>query len=98
MQRYGETNTTLEEALQQRGATVIEIPTYRWALPKDTAPIERLIDALDRREIDAVVFTSASQVHNLFSVSRRSGRTESLRKALNVLRGVNRRWQQRPGG
>jgi uroporphyrinogen-III synthase len=84
VQRYGETNTALEEALQQRGATVIEIPTYRWALPNDTAPIERLIDALDRHEIDAVVFTSASQVYNLFSVSRRSGRTESLRKALNV--------------
>lgn len=84
VQRYGETNTTLDEALQQRGATVIEIPTYRWALPKDTAPMERLIDALDRREIDAVVFTSASQVHNLFSVSRRSGRTESLRNALNA--------------
>src|SRR5258708_15575263 len=84
VQRYGETNTALEEALQQRGAAVIEIPTYRWALPKDTAPIERLIDALDRREIDAVGFTSASQVYNLFSVSRRSASTESLRHAPNV--------------
>lgn len=84
VQRYGEKNTALEEALQQRGATVIEIPTYRWALPNDTGPIERLIDALDRHEIDAVVFTSASQVYNLFSVSRRSGSTESLRNALNV--------------
>jgi uroporphyrinogen-III synthase len=84
VQRYGEANTTLDGVLEQRGATVIEIPTYRWALPRDTAPIERLIDALDRSEVDAVVFTSASQVHNLFAVAQRSGRTDSVRKALNA--------------
>ena len=60
VQRYGETNLGLEEGLESRGASVIEVPTYRWALPPDTGPLLRLLDALERGEIDAAVFTSAS--------------------------------------
>src|SRR5438105_6780075 len=39
VQRYGVTNVELEEALQARGAEVLEIPTYRWAVPDDTRPL-----------------------------------------------------------
>ena len=46
VQRYGATNSELERGLQQRGATVIEIPTYRWSMPQDTAPLEALFAAL----------------------------------------------------
>jgi uroporphyrinogen-III synthase len=74
VQRYGETNVELEKALRAKGAEVLEIPTYRWALPEDTGPLETLIAALDRGEVDAVVFTSASQAHNLFAVAQRMGR------------------------
>jgi uroporphyrinogen-III synthase len=80
--RYGETNAELEHALRARGAEVLEVPTYRWALPEDTGPLEALIAALDRREIDATVFTSASQAHNLFALARRIGR-EELAASLN---------------
>src|SRR5205809_7911998 len=66
VQRYGETNVELEKALQAKGAEVVEIPTYRWALPENTGPLAGLIAALDRGEVDATVFTSASQAHNLF--------------------------------
>lgn len=69
VQRYGDTNAGLETQLHARGALVIEVPLYRWALPKDLAPLQRLIEVLRQREIDAVVFTSASQVRNLFSVA-----------------------------
>ena len=41
VQRYGEANRRLCEALTGRGASVQEIATYRWALPEDTAPLER---------------------------------------------------------
>jgi uroporphyrinogen-III synthase len=38
VQRYGETNRReLQAALESEGAEVIEIATYRWALPDDTA-------------------------------------------------------------
>jgi uroporphyrinogen-III synthase len=64
VQRYGETNRELQAALASEGAEVVEIVTYRWALPRDTSPLLRLIDALGRDEIDLVAFTSASQASN----------------------------------
>jgi uroporphyrinogen-III synthase len=60
VQRYGETNRELQAALESEGADVTEIVTYRWALPKDSAPLLRLIGALGRDEIDLVAFTSAA--------------------------------------
>ena len=83
VQRYGETNVELERALVARGAEVVEIPTYRWALPEDTRPLENLITALEAGEVDATVFTSASQVHNLFELARRIGKDVSLPANLN---------------
>ena len=83
VQRYGETNRELEAALEAEGAEVIEIATYRWAVPEDTAPIVRLIDALGRDEIDLVAFTSASQASNLFTVAERIGKEASLKQSLD---------------
>ncbi len=83
VQRYGETNLGLEEGLEARGAKVIEAPTYRWALPQDIGPLVRLLDALERREIDAAVFTSASQVRNLFTVAEQRTGVDQLRRNLN---------------
>jgi uroporphyrinogen-III synthase len=83
VQRYGVVNLELDRALEARGATVLEIPTYRWALPPDTAPLAALIDALERGEMHAVVLTNAEQVRNLFAVAERLGRAERLRSALN---------------
>ncbi len=78
VQRYGETNWGLQRALQERGAQVTEIATYRWSLPQDITPLHRLMDALDRGEIDALAFTSASQVDNLFTVASHAGRLVKL--------------------
>ena len=84
VQRYGDTNAGLDARLQARGAHVIEVPLYRWALPKDISPLQRLIEALKRREIDAAIFTSASQVRNLFSVAG-PGQTPRVRDDLNAV-------------
>ncbi len=78
VQRYGESNLELEKALRAKGAEVVEIPTYRWALPEDSGPLAGLIEALDRGEVDATVFTSASQAHNLFALARKLGRDGPL--------------------
>jgi uroporphyrinogen-III synthase len=83
VQRYGETNDELDHALAARGASVIEIRTYRWALPADTGPLERLIEALQAGAMDAVVFTSASQVRNLLAVAAARGSAGRLPQALN---------------
>jgi uroporphyrinogen-III synthase len=73
VQRYGEANRKLCAALTARGASVQEIATYRWALPGDLGPLEKLVDALAQRAVDAVVFTSAVQVKHLFEVAERMG-------------------------
>jgi uroporphyrinogen-III synthase len=83
VQRYGETNAELDAGLKSRGVEVVELPTYRWALPADTEPLKRLLDALKKGEIDAVVFTSAAQVRNLFTVAEQHGDTAQLRHNLN---------------
>jgi uroporphyrinogen-III synthase len=85
VQRYGEANIRLRDALQARGALVQEIATYRWALPADTGPLEQLVDALAVSRVDAVVFTSAVQVQNLCAVAARTHRDSEL---VDLLRGV----------
>lgn len=85
VQRYGAPNPHLEHGLLARGASTIEIPTYRWALPEDTQPMADLVDALQRGEIASVVVTSASQVHNLFAFAATLGRAEGLADNLNSI-------------
>jgi uroporphyrinogen-III synthase len=85
VQRYGEANRTLCEALTARGASVQEIATYRWALPGDLRPLEKLIDALARRAVDAVVFTSAVQVKHLFAVAERVARAAEMPELMRGL-------------
>jgi uroporphyrinogen-III synthase len=84
VQRYGEANRRLSDALQARGAAVQEIATYRWGLPADTRPLERLIEELTAARVDAVLFTSAVQVQNLYAIAERMQRTGDLAGLLNA--------------
>jgi uroporphyrinogen-III synthase len=83
VQRYGATNQALAAALEARGATVHEIATYRWALPANTQPLVDLLDALRHGRVDAVVFTSAVQMHNLYAVAQKGGNAAHLAGDLN---------------
>ena len=85
VQRYGAANQALRDGLEKRGAAVEEIATYRWELPADTGPLIEMLDALSRSRIDAVVFTSAVQIDNLYRVARMAGREGSLAAQLNRL-------------
>jgi len=85
VQRYGESNRRLCAALEARGAQVQEIATYRWALPADTRPLEHLLDALASSRVDAVMFTSAVQVQNLYAIAERTNRAGGLAKCLNAV-------------
>jgi uroporphyrinogen-III synthase len=82
VQRYGATNKELHDALTARGARVREIATYRWSLPSDVQPLLELLDALDRGGVDAAVFTSAVQMHNLYAVAAGEQRAAGLISAL----------------
>lgn len=82
VQRYGEANAELADALAARGAEVVELATYRWSLPSDIEPLRRLLEALHAGRIDLVAFTSASQVANLFTVARGEAGEPALRADL----------------
>ena len=84
VQRYGGRNLELENHLKARGAALLDIPLYRWAMPEDTRPLVELIDALGRHAVAAVVFTSASQAHNLFEFARGGIGAEALAARLNA--------------
>jgi uroporphyrinogen-III synthase len=69
--------------LAAAGAEVVEISTYRWAKPKDATPALRLIDAACNGKVDAVTFTAAPAVHNLFDLAADVGVVDALADALN---------------
>lgn len=83
VQRHGGQNPELMEALRARGAQVTEITVYRWSLPADTAPLDQLLDSLRQGGVSAVVFTSASQIHNLMAHARVRGRQLACAADLN---------------
>jgi uroporphyrinogen-III synthase len=83
VQLYGEEpNRPLVEALERAGATVRTVAPYVYASASDGAAVLALIDALDGRRVDAVAFTSASQVDRLFQVAVEAGAEARLRAAL----------------
>jgi uroporphyrinogen-III synthase len=82
VQEYGARNEELLAGLRQRGARVTAVSVYGWALPEDTEPLRAAIDRLAAGEVDVALFTSATQVDNLFRVATEMGRADALRDAL----------------
>lgn len=80
VQEYGVTNPELIAGLDTRGADIVRVPIYRWALPEDLGPLRTAIRALCAGEVDVALFTSATQVHHLFQVA--GDDAEALRHAL----------------
>jgi uroporphyrinogen-III synthase len=81
VQEYGARNQELLGGLRQRGGRVAAVPVYGWALPHDTAPLREAIDRVVSREVEIALFTSATQVENVFRVATDMGRSDALRKA-----------------
>ena len=65
VQLHGEPQEEFCGALAAVGADVIEVPVYRWAPPADPTPLQRLVDLITNRLVDAVTFSSAPAVHSL---------------------------------
>jgi len=60
---------SLAASIAELGADVIEVPVYRWKLPDDLQPALRLVAAVVAARIDALTFTSAIAVDNLFEIA-----------------------------
>jgi uroporphyrinogen-III synthase len=65
VQLHGEPQEDFCGALAAAGADVVEVPVYRWVAPLDPTPLQRLIDLITNRLVDAVTFTSAPAVGSL---------------------------------
>ena len=65
VQLHGEPQEEFCGALAAAGAEVVEVPVYRWAVPLDPTPLQRLVDLITNRMVDAVTFTSAPAVASL---------------------------------
>lgn len=69
VQRDGDEVAHVARALAERGADVVDVPVYRWDLPLDTGPALSLVQAVVTGQVDAVTFTSAAAVTNLFGLA-----------------------------
>ncbi len=77
---HGERVPGLTEWLESRGASVYEIPLYRYRPPSDEE-VRTLLEEIFSGKLDAVAFTSNTQVSYLFSVAERFGQADTLREA-----------------
>jgi uroporphyrinogen-III synthase len=68
VQEYGVPNPELQAGLQERGAQVLTVPVYRWALPEDLTPLLRVIEAIQQGQVDVVLVTNAAQVEHVMQV------------------------------
>lgn len=86
VQEYGVSNPELYEGLKQRGATVLPVPVYRWALPDDLQPLESAIEKTIAGQTDILLFTSAQQVRHVLLVAEQRGcQSEWLEAANRIL-------------
>jgi uroporphyrinogen-III synthase len=85
LQQYGVPHERLTRALESLGASVVQVPVYRWQLPEDLAPLERVIDAVCSGTVDVILFTSGPQAGVLLEVAGRMGREAALRQAIEKL-------------
>ncbi|HVT70901.1 MAG TPA: uroporphyrinogen-III synthase [Trebonia sp.] len=82
VQLHGEPLPDVVQTLRLAGAEVIEVPVYRWVLPEDTAPLNRLIHSVSTAAVDAVAFTSAPAAASFLRAAREHGCAGVVRAAL----------------
>lgn len=85
VQEYGSSNPDLLEALKQRGAEVLPIPIYRWALPEDLTPLRQALDQVIAGNVHVMLITNAAQVDHVMQVLEKDGKAEPFRTALKKM-------------
>jgi uroporphyrinogen-III synthase len=73
VQEYGRANPELIDGLERRGAAVLRVPVYRWAMPEDVEPLRDAARRWAKAEIDVAVFTSARQIDHFMRVADELG-------------------------
>jgi uroporphyrinogen-III synthase len=78
----GGASSVVPAALAARGARVLEVRPYEWALPEDVGPLEALVATLIAGGIDALAITTQVQARHLFQVAEGMGERDALTEAL----------------
>lgn len=81
VQEYGVVNDELILALEKRGAKVLRVPVYRWALPDDLAPLKNAIHRIVEQKMDVAIFTTAVQIDHLLKVAGEMGLDQKVMSA-----------------
>lgn len=82
VQEYGVPNHELLDALQARGASVMRVPVYKWALPENLDPLKRAVAAVVAGAIPVLILTSGVQLAHLWQVAELMGCERTLRNGL----------------
>jgi uroporphyrinogen-III synthase len=85
VQEYGVTNAELIEGLQRRGAQVTRVPVYRWTLPDDPAPLQRVLEAILADRVDVLLVTNAVQIDHALQVLAQPSRQDRFRASSSKL-------------
>jgi uroporphyrinogen-III synthase len=82
VQLHGEPLPDFCGALRKAGASVVEVPVYRWVPASDIKPLRRLVEQVATKQVDCVTFTSAPAIASLLKVARDDGRSDAMLAAL----------------
>jgi uroporphyrinogen-III synthase len=82
VQLHGDPLPDFVDGLRATGAEVLTVPVYRWVLPEDVVPVQRLVGSVIAGTVDAVTFTSAPAAASLLHVAGDLGRRDELVTAL----------------
>lgn len=80
---YGERSETVAETLLARRAALQEFWLYRWEMPSDTVPLERLVRRIVGDGVDALAVTCQIQFRHLYQIAERIELESSFLHALN---------------
>jgi uroporphyrinogen-III synthase len=85
VQEYGIPSRELLEGLKERGAEVMPIHIYDWALPENLSPLENAIRTVIDHGVDIVLFTAGVQIHHMIQVAEGMEQKDAL---IGVLKQV----------
>lgn len=82
VQEYGVANQPLLDGLRERGADVVRVPVYRWALPENTEPLRHAALGVAEGRLEVALFTTATQVVHLLEIARQMDIESGVRQGL----------------
>ncbi len=85
VQEYGVSNPELLAGLRERGARLLSVPVYRWALPDDLNPLMQAITKMVSGQIHVALFTTAAQIDHVFQVAKKMKLEDTLKQAFGKI-------------